>query len=108
MLLVLNQEVEEMSGLLQVLDTALLTPARDVLYAASLRISDSVGQDIFDRLDGEGLVVIASDLFGFGSFPQGQFGRSMSIDHSPCAVSSSAEVGTHPHFSASSAFESRT
>lgn len=54
-----------MDGLLNVLCPALELVSGQVFDRASRHEVDLVGVDIFDRLDGETLVVLAADLNGF-------------------------------------------
>jgi hypothetical protein len=58
----LDEDVEEVAGLLQVLDAALLPVPGNVLDDAPLHEGDLVGVDVLDGLDRHVLVVPAADL----------------------------------------------
>lgn len=60
--LALDQDIEQMAGLLQVIDTVLIPPAGNVLYDTSLYVGDMVCQHVLNWLDRKFAVVVATFL----------------------------------------------
>jgi len=58
----LDQQLNVVLGFLQVFDAVLAAPAGHVLDDVTLEVADVVGMDVFNGLDGQLFVVVASNL----------------------------------------------